>query len=460
MKIVTEEIEATKPLEDSNKNITPSKIAPMVTAVSPTYAKAVEDEEKEKERIKKDTEDGEKKAKETIPEQPSTGKPLAQNIYTKTELDEGLFEDFDDDDDDEETSCADKILDAIDRGEVDCCKLLKKLLRSLDDECISKFCDEHDLKEEKILEKFGFVEDLPNDVYTLVYDLLFAGNLYHRPHLVSKEEEIIIPEDKACISLEENDIGAYVKEDEEDVKEYIEKIAKILHLDTYEKRVAGVNPEENRIVAIRLPRVIAKKSADAYLKEIGIKDTISRGYRKEAEVEETEVEVEKKDEALEKKIDESARIYMSLSDYKPWSGAVDTFNKIMDAGKFDALDELIEDEYPDGITDTGLNDLLWFDSEWVLEMLGIAEMATTSIYYVDTPHPLDDLYTFDEDKAISQAKKVYSELDDDEKEDITIYIKRDASFKKRFEDEDDAYEAWDDAEDTEEEVFQVISAEE
>ena len=333
-------------------------------------------------------------------------------------------------------------------------------MRSLDDECISKFCDEHDLKEEKILEKFGFVEDLPNDVYTLVYDLLFAGNLYHRPHLVSKEEEIIIPEDKACISLEENDIGAYVKEDEEDVKEYIEKIAKILHLDTYEKRVAGVNPEENRIVAIRLPRVIAKKSADAYLKEIGIKDTISRGYRKEAEVEETEVEVEKKDEALEKKIDESARIYMSLSDYKPWSGAVDTFNKIMDADKFDALDELIEDEYPDGITDTGLNDLLWFDSEWVLEMLGIAEKATKSIYYVLTPDASDWYYTFDEDKAIAHAKDVIDEMEDDEKEDITIYIKRDATFSPEYEDEYYADEAWDDAEDTEEEVFQVISAEE
>ena len=38
----------------------------------------------------------------------------------------------------------------------------------------------------------------------------------------------------------------------------------------------------------------------------------------------------------------------------------------------DELDSLLEDMYPDGITETELNDLLRFDDEWVLEALGIS----------------------------------------------------------------------------------------
>ena len=34
---------------------------------------------------------------------------------------------------------------------------------------------------------------------------------------------------------------------------------------------------------------------------------------------------------------------------------------------------LIEELYPDGIDETQLNDILWFKSEWVYEMLGISE---------------------------------------------------------------------------------------
>lgn len=72
-------------------------------------------------------------------------------------------------------------------------------------------------------------------------------------------------------------------------------------------------------------------------------------------------------------LDESLKIISDLSDYKPWSGAVDTWEKIEDAGKVDTLDFMLEDMYPDGLTATELNDLLWFDSDWVLSMVGIEE---------------------------------------------------------------------------------------
>lgn len=59
--------------------------------------------------------------------------------------------------------------------------------------------------------------------------------------------------------------------------------------------------------------------------------------------------------------------------YQPWSGAVDTWNTIEDNGLLEDLDALLEDLYPDGLSESELNDLLWFDSDWILESLGISE---------------------------------------------------------------------------------------
>lgn len=64
---------------------------------------------------------------------------------------------------------------------------------------------------------------------------------------------------------------------------------------------------------------------------------------------------------------------MTLANFDAWSGAIDTKETILNAGKGDEFDSLIEELYPDGLTDTQLNDLLWFDSEYVLESLGIDE---------------------------------------------------------------------------------------
>ena len=44
------------------------------------------------------------------------------------------------------------------------------------------------------------------------------------------------------------------------------------------------------------------------------------------------------------------------------------------ANKIDDLEALINDCYPDGLDSvTSLNDLLWFDSDWVLSNLGLAD---------------------------------------------------------------------------------------
>lgn len=64
----------------------------------------------------------------------------------------------------------------------------------------------------------------------------------------------------------------------------------------------------------------------------------------------------------------------SLSNFEWWSGAVTTADRIWEergTEGFDHLEEILEDLYPDGIDETELNDLLWFDAETVYEWLGI-----------------------------------------------------------------------------------------
>ena len=61
----------------------------------------------------------------------------------------------------------------------------------------------------------------------------------------------------------------------------------------------------------------------------------------------------------------------SLKNFNAWSGAVDTQDKIINEGKADDFDNLIEELYPDGLSETALNDLLWFEEDWIFEMLGI-----------------------------------------------------------------------------------------
>lgn len=62
---------------------------------------------------------------------------------------------------------------------------------------------------------------------------------------------------------------------------------------------------------------------------------------------------------------------LDLNSFQAWSGAKDTLDRIQREGKCAELENALEELYPDGMTETELNDLLWFDSESVYEWLGI-----------------------------------------------------------------------------------------
>lgn len=67
------------------------------------------------------------------------------------------------------------------------------------------------------------------------------------------------------------------------------------------------------------------------------------------------------------------RIYkdLNLSSFEAWSGAVNTLERIKSERKCEELELILDDLYPDGMSETELNDLLWFDSDLVYKWLGI-----------------------------------------------------------------------------------------
>ena len=64
---------------------------------------------------------------------------------------------------------------------------------------------------------------------------------------------------------------------------------------------------------------------------------------------------------------------ISIRDFEGWGGAEETQALIVLNDKEEGFDSLIEELYPEGIEEVALNDLLRFDSEWVLDSLGISE---------------------------------------------------------------------------------------
>ena len=60
----------------------------------------------------------------------------------------------------------------------------------------------------------------------------------------------------------------------------------------------------------------------------------------------------------------------SLRNFRFWSGAKD-FAKTLTDKQFDQVEAILEDSYPDGMTDTQINDLFWFEEETIREWLDL-----------------------------------------------------------------------------------------
>lgn len=59
----------------------------------------------------------------------------------------------------------------------------------------------------------------------------------------------------------------------------------------------------------------------------------------------------------------------SLSNFEFWSGGKDTAEYLTEQ-EFDQIETILEELYPDGMSDTELNDLFWFEDDTIAEWLG------------------------------------------------------------------------------------------
>lgn len=59
----------------------------------------------------------------------------------------------------------------------------------------------------------------------------------------------------------------------------------------------------------------------------------------------------------------------TLRDFEFWCGAKDTAEHLTDR-ELEAIESIFEDLYPDGMEDTQINDVFWFEEDWIAEMLG------------------------------------------------------------------------------------------
>ena len=59
----------------------------------------------------------------------------------------------------------------------------------------------------------------------------------------------------------------------------------------------------------------------------------------------------------------------TFENFKAWSGGEDTLDALTSDEK-EELEKIFEEEYPEGINETELNDLLRLERDWIASLLG------------------------------------------------------------------------------------------
>lgn len=111
---------------------------------------------------------------------------------------------------------------------------------------------------------------------------------------------------------------------------------------------------------------------------------------------------------------------ISLHDFEPWSGAVSTFNRIVNEGKCDLLEQILDDLYPNGMTDTELNDLLWYDEDSIFEWLGIRSESVIEQELNSVKEELEELET-DISDLMNAFNDESQDLSESEKQELWNY---------------------------------------
>ena len=214
---------------------------------------------------------------------------------------------------------------------------------------------------DKLIGEAKTVEDLPDTVYELAYDRLFPAGVKNYKALILSDSPIVFDEDRYYVrGLGDWDIGVAVQNDQE--ADFVKKVADFLG-GKYEFKETALKDGLNGVAIIRFDEETANMPSKEYMKKIGYEGAVRKNPNA------NKPKKKAKNESL--KLDEDLKVITTLKDYEPWSGARPWYDIIVEQGKLDALDAFLEEQYPDGIEDGELNDLIWFSPEFIFEGIGI-----------------------------------------------------------------------------------------
>lgn len=104
---------------------------------------------------------------------------------------------------------------------------------------------------------------------------------------------------------------------------------------------------------------------------------------------------------------------ISLRDFEFWSGAADRATNLTDED-WDIIESELEQLYPDGMGNTELNDIFWFDFDMIAQILGYDDEADFDRrhdpFYIED----DDLEDYIEDYWREYLDKVYETKGEEE----------------------------------------------
>lgn len=102
------------------------------------------------------------------------------------------------------------------------------------------------------------------------------------------------------------------------------------------------------------------------------------------------------------------RIYTDFSNFEPWSGAVDTWRIINEEGMLGQFENILDELFPDGMNETELNDLLWFEEDMILhDWLGLDTCGSVEKEIFELQNKLDELEEELDDARSEELDKDY-----------------------------------------------------
>lgn len=69
----------------------------------------------------------------------------------------------------------------------------------------------------------------------------------------------------------------------------------------------------------------------------------------------------------------------SISSFDFWSGAKDTV-KYLTKDEMNTIECILKEQYPDGMSETELNDLFWFEDDLIAKWLGYEDFESIMMF--------------------------------------------------------------------------------